>query len=309
MTFIRALGITPDGWARAVPPWYVTNVPPRLHPKSFWTQNAMNEPAEPASLHYPELLEVIRRRRSVRKFEKGRAVGRETLLRIAECGRWAPTGANTQCWDLVIVEDPERRQQVLDVFLRQAQRLVAHARGFPAVMKTYLANTVAIFIVLGDPRWKRCFPQGTTDAYRAEYAENNDRIYLASIGAAVQNIQLGVTAAGLTSAWLSGGAEATTNRELSALLGYPSYLEAIGTIPVVYPEKTVSSRYRRPLDQLVHWNGYQPHQHRPDEMIDFYIDELRPFAMYRGSEDLLEWEDAEVRLGAWKDAFTSARTC
>jgi nitroreductase len=283
-------------------------VPPRLRHVSSWTPIAMIEPPEPASLHYPELLEVVRRRRSVRKFEKGRAVTRETLLRIAECGRWAPTGANTQCWDLVIVEDPERRQQVLDVFLRQAQRLVAHAKGFPAVMKTYLANTVAIFIVLGDPRWKRCFPQGTTDVYRAEYAENNERIYFASIGAVVQNIQLGVTAAGLTSAWLSGGAEATTNRELSALLGYPPYLEAIGTIPIGYPEKTVSSRYRRPLDQLVHWNGYQPRQHRPDEMIDFYIDELRPFVMYRGTEDLLEWEDAETRLGAWKDAFTGART-
>jgi hypothetical protein len=36
----------------------------------------MTQAAEPASLHYHELLEVVRLRRSVRKFEKGRAVGR-----------------------------------------------------------------------------------------------------------------------------------------------------------------------------------------------------------------------------------------
>jgi hypothetical protein len=68
-----------------------------------------------------------------------------------------------------------------------------------------------------------------------------------------------------------------------------------------------AQRYRRPLEQLVHWNGYQPEQHRPDAMIDFYLRELRPFAMYRGREDLREWDDAETRLGAWREAFTEAR--
>ena len=250
------------------------------------------------------LLEVMRRRRSVRSFEKGRRIGRDTLLRIAEAARWAPTGANTQCWDLVIVDEPAARQAVLDVFLRQSQRLVDHAKGFPAVKKTYLANTGAIFIVLGDPRWKVCFPQATTEAWRSEYAANNERIYLASVAAAVQNIQLAAAAAGLTSAWLSGGAEETTNRELSAVLGYPHFMEAIGTVPVGFPQKGGGSRYRRPLAQIVHWNGYRRAQARPDAMVRFYAQELRPFAMYRTSESLLEWEDADAKLGAWKEAFT-----
>jgi len=269
-------------------------------------ETAMDELA-PHPLHYTETLKVIRRRRSVRRFEKGRSVPRETLLQIAEFGRWAPTGANAQCWDLVIVDEPAMRQNVLDVFLRQSQRLVDHAKGFPAVKKTYLANTVAIFIVLGDPRWKVCFPQATSAEWAPEYAENNERIYLASIGAAVQNLQLGVAAVGLTSAWLSGGAETTTNRELCELLGCPAYMEAIGTIPVGYAEKDVALRYRRPLEQLVHWNRHHPEQHRSDEMVDFYVRKLRPFAMYRGREDLLEWEDADQKLGAWKEAFTTAK--
>jgi nitroreductase len=250
------------------------------------------------------LLDVMRRRRSVRSFEKGRSVGRETLLRIAEAARWAPTGANTQCWDLVIVDEPAMRGAVLEVFLRQSQRLVDHAKGFPAVKKTYLANTVAIFVVLGDPRWKICFPQATTEAWREEYAANNERIYLASIGAAVQNIQLAVSAAGLTSAWLSGGAEATTNRELSAVLGYPPFLQAVGTVPVGFPQKQPGSRHRRPLEQIVSWNGYRADRLRPDAMVRFYAEELRPFAMYRTSESLLDWEDADAKLGPWKEAFT-----
>lgn len=249
---------------------------------------------------YQAFIDIIRRRRSVRRFEKGKTVARETLLKIAEAGRWAPTGANAQCWDLVVVDEPAAREAVLDVFLRQSQRLVDHAKGFPAVKKTYLANTVAIFVVLGDARFKACFPQGTSPEWQREYAENNERILLASLGAVVENIQLAVTACGLTSAWLSGGGEDTTNRELAAILDYPLSLSAIGTIPIGYPEKDLSRRYRRSLDQIVHWNRYDRSKLRPDDMIEHYVREVRPFAMYRGTENISEWEDADEIVGDWK---------
>ncbi len=64
-----------------------------------------------------------------------------------------------------MIDDPAVRDRVMAVFLRQAQRLVDHAKGFPAVKKTYLANTIAIIFVLGDPRWKACFPQATTEEW------------------------------------------------------------------------------------------------------------------------------------------------
>ena len=68
--------------------------------------------------------EVVRRRRSVRKFEPGKVVGREVLERIVDCGRWAPSGANVQCWDFIVVDEPTMREAVTAVFLRQPQRLV-----------------------------------------------------------------------------------------------------------------------------------------------------------------------------------------
>jgi len=252
--------------------------------------------------------DVIRRRRSVRKFESGKSVSREVLQRIVDCGRWAPSGANAQCFDFIVVDDPPVREAVMEVFLRQAQRLVDHAKGFPAVKKTYMANTVAIVIVLGDPRWKVCFPQATSAAFDDEYRDNNEAIFLCSLGAAIQNIQLGVAAEGLTSAWLSGGGEDTTNIELSALLGYPNWMRANGTVPIGYPSESQDRRYRRPLDQCLHWNGFQAEQYRRHEHVDFYESTLRPFAMYRDSEDLQDWPDATDKLGDWLPAFTGSVT-
>ncbi|MCY3604404.1 MAG: nitroreductase family protein [Gammaproteobacteria bacterium] len=248
---------------------------------------------------------VVERRRSTRKFEPGRAVPREALDRIVDCGRWAPSGANSQCWDFIVVDDPDMREAVRQVFLKQAGQLVKHARGFPAVGKEYLKNTVAIILVLGDPRWKVCFPQPTSTEWEQEYKDNNEAIFLCSLGAAIQNIQLGVTAEGLTSAWLSGGGEDTINRDLSAQLGYPPWMKAYGTIPVGYPVKSQDRRYRRPLDQVRHWNRYESTQYRPHAMVDFYESTIRPFAMYRDREDIRDWPDFRSRLGDWAEAFTT----
>ncbi len=253
---------------------------------------------------YGILEDIMRRRRSVRQFQRGKHVSRDTLLSIAESARWAPTGANTQCWDLVIVDDPAVRDAVIDIFVEQSKRLFVKAKGFPAVSKSYLSNTVAIFVVLGDPRWKVAFPQHNQDAEGPDdYAANNENIYYCSLGAVIQNIQLAVTSLGLTSAWLSGGGETSTNQALSELLGYPSYFSACGTIPIGYPKKDVRLRYRRPVAQLVHWNGYAARQFRPQGMLDHYLGRLRPFLMYRNTEMVEEWDDAQEKCGEWYSAF------
>ena len=120
----------------------------------------------------------------------------------------------------------------------------------------------------------------------------------------IAGFQLGVTAEGLSSAWLSGGGEVETNRELAHLLGYPEWMTAYGTIPIGYPAVDQDSRYRRPLGQLLHWNGYQAPQYRRHAQVDFYESTLRPFAMYRDQESMDAWPDRDEMLGEWTDAFT-----
>jgi len=272
-------------------------------------ESAMSPAAAPtAGELYDPLMEVVRARRSVRKFEPGRAVPRETLERIMEAGRWAPSGANAQHWDFICVDDPEVRERVREVFLRQGARLRAATERFPAVNKSFLANTVAIILVLGDERFKACFPQGADSKSQAEYGSNNENIFYCSLGAAIQNIQLAAIACGLTSAWLSGGGETQTACELREVLGFPDTARPYGTIPIGYPARYPASKWRRPLEQVVHYNRFEPEQYRPDTLVDHYVTELRPFAMYRPQADIRKWEDFEERAGQFAEAYTGRIT-
>ena len=60
---------------------------------------------------YEGLLDLVKKRRSCRHF-KPDAVPDEYIRKIIEVARWAPSGANTQPWDFVVVKKPELRQKI-----------------------------------------------------------------------------------------------------------------------------------------------------------------------------------------------------
>jgi nitroreductase len=53
-----------------------------------------------------EFKEVVVKRRSVRKFKKD-AIPEESLGKVLEAGRWAPSAGNCQPWRFLVVTDPE----------------------------------------------------------------------------------------------------------------------------------------------------------------------------------------------------------
>ena len=58
-----------------------------------------------------EILEAIKNRRSIRKYRPD-PVDDRTLGIILEAGRWAPSWANTQCWEIVVIRDPALRAKI-----------------------------------------------------------------------------------------------------------------------------------------------------------------------------------------------------
>ncbi|MEM7325884.1 MAG: nitroreductase family protein [Actinomycetota bacterium] len=232
------------------------------------------------------LNEVVRWRRSVRSFEPGHHVDRQVLLGIAEAGRWAPSGANTQPWEICIVDEPDQLAATARVLADQADRLNVNCRGFPHVHKKHwVHDAIAIFVLFVDFRWCDAYPVALDpEVDAAEYAKNRENILIVSAGAAAQNIQLATSAVGLTSAWLSGGGEPQTARELQAALDFPTTHVPLAIVPVGWPHRRHESRWRRDLDHVVHWNRADPELLRDRDHIDHYITTERRDSMYRDAE-------------------------
>jgi len=60
------------------------------------------------------VFEVIKERRSIRKFEN-RSIEKKILQKLVEAGVWAPTGGNAQTWVFIIISDSNRIQQIKSV--------------------------------------------------------------------------------------------------------------------------------------------------------------------------------------------------
>ena len=63
-----------------------------------------------------DLLEAMRCAPTSRRFEPD-PVPRELLVRALEAARFAPSGGNRQGWRVVVVEEPERRRALRDLYL------------------------------------------------------------------------------------------------------------------------------------------------------------------------------------------------
>ena len=64
------------------------------------------------------VIETIMSRRSVRDYEQ-RAIPRDTMQLIAECGINAPNGMNKQDWEIKIVDDPEFINGITELYLKE----------------------------------------------------------------------------------------------------------------------------------------------------------------------------------------------
>ncbi|MDA8407232.1 MAG: nitroreductase [Deltaproteobacteria bacterium] len=60
-----------------------------------------------------KLEEVVRNRKSVRAFRPD-LVSRETISKIVELARWAPSWGNTQPWEIVVADGPKAKELAIE---------------------------------------------------------------------------------------------------------------------------------------------------------------------------------------------------
>ena len=236
----------------------------------------------PVGLDAP-LIEIMATMRAMRRLRPD-PVPTEVLTEIVRAATWAPSGSDAQHYAFVVVNDPAVMAELAplwrdmvdtyralmgtvvpgaedDRHRRMADALEAQAADFastPALIAACyrrsgpsasslldLRSTTGLIRRLGASRLRRLAAGARASTNLAEAS---------SIYPAVQNLLLAARAQGL-------GATLTIwhlfrEADVRRVLGVPSDHGIYALIPVGYPRGRFGPVRRRPVEEVIHWNGW-----------------------------------------------------
>jgi len=160
-------------------------------------------------------LDRIMSRRSIRKY-KAEKVPQETLERILEAGRHAPSATNEQPWHFIVVTDPKLKEKLS----------TGRWNGF---VKD------SAFAVVG------CAYEGT--AHSRKWSAVDTAI-------ALQNMVIAAWSLGIGSCWVGDFQELVVKE----LLKVPKDWRIVSLISFGYPDETPDATPRKPLKEIAAYN-------------------------------------------------------
>jgi nitroreductase len=150
-----------------------------------------------------DVLDAIRRRRSVRSYALDKPIPADVMQRMLEALRLAPSACNIQPWHFILVADATLRREVARV-----------ANG-----QSWMAEAPVIVVGCG-------FPE---QAYKrmGGYGNSVD----VDLAIALDHLTLAAVAEGLGTCWIGAFDEA----KIKALLGVPRQVKVVAMTPLGYP--------------------------------------------------------------------------
>ncbi len=196
-----------------------------------------------------DIFEAINTQRAMRRL-KPDPVPDELVWKVLDAAVKAPSGANRQPWNFIVIREPDTKAKIaawyLDGWEKTYGPLRQAAMASPAIAKTYasadrLANHLAevpvlIMVTLDPARVAPVTPPG------------------ANVFPAVQNLLLAARALGL-------GATLTTvyrphEADVKQLLGIPDGVETMALVPIGYPLGKFGPTSRIPAEQVAYWEKW-----------------------------------------------------
>ena len=166
-----------------------------------------------------ELMDVIRDRRSIRKYRPD-PVPQDKIDAILEAARLAPSWANGQCWTFIVVTDPKIKHEVAQA----GNEWIEHAP--------------AIIVACADPKQSG--------------AKGDQSYYLLDIGIAMEHLILAAHEQGLGTCWIGWFDE----EKVRQALGVPADLRIVASTPLGCPEEQPQARPRKPRNEIARAQRY-----------------------------------------------------
>lgn len=225
-----------------------------------------------------DALEAIRSRHGVLRYLP-RPVEPEKITAVLEAAISAPSAANTQPWDFIVVTDPELVGKVAGYLLETQERYVFEEMieldaDFTEHMMGWFEEFLNVPCIIVLCRNRR------VDLADSRFDDVTRAWDLCTLGGAMANLMTAATALGLGTRWFGGFLADGGGRKAREWLRIPDDVEIVGATPLGYHEEPAKGRpvqsldvltgFRRgdkhklaalldgkvPLDQVTHHNGY-----------------------------------------------------
>lgn len=205
-----------------------------------------------------ELLEVVRKRRSVRVYKTGKVTDSQ-LETIFEAARWAPSGANTQPWELVVTRDRKKMRKVRAIFYDEwKRRKQEDPITYKGLTKYYVGDASVVVLVCGDPRTMQVYLTTREPADR-------EKLFQASVANAVEHMMLVAASMNLGTVWVS--VREDVEAELRELFKVPQPLRLLWVVPIGKGRFWPKAKPRRKISDFVHREIYDPAKLRKESDI------------------------------------------
>jgi nitroreductase len=170
-----------------------------------------------------DFYEVVKKRRSHRFFTDKRPSDNQ-ITRIIDAARLAPTWANTQAMEYVVVKKPEIVTSVWE-----------------AINQKNKFSNAPIFIV------------GIISESKSGVNQNGEKYYSVDFGICFEHLILAATAEGLGTCWIGYFNET----KIKDILGIPKKYRILGLTPLGYPAKPKGEvKDRIPLEVILHYDKF-----------------------------------------------------
>ncbi len=228
-------------------------------------------------MDYQGLLELIKKRRSIHRF-KPEPIPDEYVEKIIEAAHWAPSGANSQPWEFIVIKKKELRDRIVALVKEQRElsRRMELTREqdmrMPTVEKPPAQfgwqDAPVCIILCGDPRTREAYPLSAFYSLR-------DSIFASSLASAFLYMHLAATSLGLGSQWVTSIAHPFVQSQLKLLLEIPKELDIYDMMAVGYPAEQRRPRFVREKDEMVHYDRFDRAKFRTAEQVTQFIAKIQ----------------------------------
>ncbi len=178
-----------------------------------------------------DLEKVIKERRTIRSLEEG-DISIDEMIKMLEVSSWAPSWANTQCWEVVLVKDENIKEELSSTL----------TPGNPAKEAVRKAPVVLAI----------CGKKGVSGFFKGKRVTSLGDWLMFDVALFTQNLSLILHSKGMGSVIVG----AYDIEKASNILGIPDSHQLVCLMAVGKPRKIPSPPKRKPIEEKVHINRW-----------------------------------------------------